>query len=61
MKICDHCLKHKDKLNELIIKNKTYEICNDCLDEIIDFIKPKKRKPTNFLESMEDNLRRLNG
>lgn len=43
MRICDKCQKHKEPLTHFIVKKQSYELCDDCLQEIVDFIKGKKK------------------
>ena len=54
MKICDKCNKHKEKLNVFLVRKRSFDLCNDCLDSIVIFIENKKKN--TFVDNFKDNF-----
>lgn len=48
MKVCDKCKKSKE-VKSATIKGKKFELCSDCSNKIIDWI---KREDKSFLQNL---------
>jgi hypothetical protein len=54
MKICDKC-KKSNKLSNIKLKDKSFDLCDNCINELIKSIKGKKDKTdplSNFMKNM---------
>lgn len=44
MKVCDHCHQKLSDSNSLKLKDKDFELCNDCASRIKDWIEKEEKK-----------------